>query len=88
MKLRLAIVTWGDAWGSNSWTAAEQLVGDEQEGPSMVRTVGWVGKGTKEGVLIRSTLTPRGASPLYSYIPRGMIKSIVYLQEKHNVDIS
>lgn len=86
-KLRLAIVEWGDAWGSNSWVSRDSLALEEKDGPSMVRTVGWIGKGTKDGVLIRATLTPTGASPLYSFVPRGMIKRITYLGAKHDIAI-
>lgn len=85
-KLQLAIVIWGDAWGSNSWEGMAELI--KGAAPLQVTSVGYVLTANKEGVLLAASVTERGSSPLNTFIPRGMIKSIKKLGAKydHRID--
>jgi hypothetical protein len=86
MRARLAVVKWGDAWGSNTWEGKTALLDPDNAKCEGCTTAGWIVNSNKEGVHMLATVTANGASPLNCFIPKGMIREIKYAGKKFDFE--
>lgn len=79
--MKLAVVTWVDAVGSNEWQALPS--GSIPVLPTVL-TCGWVMTEDKEGIWLASTFG-NGLVGQTMLIPRGMVKKVSYVGKRYDI---
>lgn len=72
MKIKLRIVTWGDAWGLNSWADHE----DDDHKPMQVVSAGILIREDETGIALSRGNDEVGRHAGVFFIPRGMIQKV------------
>ena len=72
VKPRRIAVTWWDSASSKGWTQPE----DVPKKALICRSVGWLVRDTKHGLVITTSITEDGAWHEPLMIPRGAIRSV------------